>query len=57
MKNMYIAPELTLIEVSMEQMIAESIQNSGKSTGEGGVTAGDVKANNRTGRDLWNEEW
>ena len=57
MKNMYIAPELTLVEVSMEQMIADSIQNSGKGTGEGGVTAGDVKANNRTGRDLWNEQW
>ena len=57
MKKTYIAPELLEVMVSSTNMIADSIQNSGRTTSQGEVTVGDVKTNNRPGRDLWTEEW
>ena len=56
MKKTYISPMLCLDEIDNEQMIAESIQSSGKTTSEDGI----IKANapeRRSGRNLWNDEW
>ncbi len=56
MKKIYQRPMLTLVTVSTEQIIADSIENGGRSSSNG-VTSADVKERRPASRDVWNDQW